>query len=74
MCRHIVILLLYRFLSSDGLKLKPWTGSVPALEQNGLPNGCDEEIAPTEEKTQKKGPDLRRQKSLVVLTGQANTR
>ncbi|XP_016119554.1 keratin-like protein KRT222 [Sinocyclocheilus grahami] len=36
-----------RFLNSDGrpLKLKPWKGSVPAPEQNGLPNGCDEDIA-----------------------------
>ncbi|XP_057182351.1 keratin, type I cytoskeletal 19 isoform X2 [Triplophysa rosa] len=60
-----------RFLSSDGLKLKPWKGSVSALEQNGLPNGCDEEIAQTvstEEKTPKKGAGLRRQKSLVILT------
>ncbi|XP_056615748.1 keratin-like protein KRT222 isoform X2 [Triplophysa dalaica] len=46
-----------RFLSSDGLGLKPWKGSVSALEQNGLPNACDEEIAQTvttEEKTPKK--------------------
>ncbi|XP_016415501.1 keratin, type I cytoskeletal 19 [Sinocyclocheilus rhinocerous] len=36
-----------RFLNSDGrpLKLKPWKGSVPAPEQNGLPNGYDEDIA-----------------------------
>ncbi|KAA0712054.1 Keratin-like protein KRT222 [Triplophysa tibetana] len=43
-----------RFLSS-GLELKPWKGS--ALEQNGLLNGCEEEISQTvstEEKTPKK--------------------
>lgn len=60
-----------RFFSSDGVKLKPWKGSVPALEQNGLSNGCDEEIPPTasvEKTATLKSPALQRQQSLVTLT------
>ncbi|XP_051765932.1 keratin, type I cytoskeletal 19 [Ctenopharyngodon idella] len=61
-----------RFLTSDGqsLKLKPWKGSVPAPEQNGIPNGCDEDIAEPffTERTPKRSPALQRQQSLVTLT------
>ncbi|XP_059399691.1 keratin, type I cytoskeletal 19-like [Carassius carassius] len=61
-----------RFLNSDGrpLKLKPWKGSVPAPEQNGLPNGCDEDIAEPffTESTPKIIPALQGQQSLVILT------
>ncbi|XP_050951033.1 keratin, type I cytoskeletal 19 [Labeo rohita] len=61
-----------RFLNSDGrsLKLKPWKGSVPAPEQNGLPNGCDEDIEEPffSEKTPKISQALQRQQSLVILS------
>ncbi|XP_051550589.1 keratin, type I cytoskeletal 19-like [Myxocyprinus asiaticus] len=61
-----------RFLTSDGqsLKLKQWKGSVPAPEQNGLANGCDEEItqATSTERPPNKSPVLHRQRSLVILT------
>ncbi|CAM4658029.1 unnamed protein product [Leuciscus chuanchicus] len=61
-----------RFLTSDGqsLKLKPWKGSISALEQNGLPNGCDEDIAEPffTERTPIRSPALQRQQSLVTLT------
>lgn len=61
-----------RFLNSDGrsVQLKPWKGSDPAPEQNGLPNGCDEGIADPffTEKTPKRSPSLQRQRSLVILT------
>ncbi|KAG1945907.1 keratin-like protein KRT222 [Pimephales promelas] len=51
-----------RFLTSDvqSRKLKPWKGSISSLEQNGLPNGCEEDI-----------PEpffTERQQSLVTLT------
>ncbi|XP_077082228.1 keratin-like protein KRT222 [Siphateles boraxobius] len=61
-----------RFLNSDGqsLKLKPWKGSISALEQNGLPNGCDEDITEPffTEKAPIRSPALQRQQSLVTLT------
>ncbi|XP_043079481.1 keratin, type I cytoskeletal 19 isoform X2 [Puntigrus tetrazona] len=61
-----------RFLNSDGpsLKLKPWKGSVLAPEQNGLPNGCDEDITEPvfSERTSKISPTLQQQRSHVILT------
>lgn len=60
-----------RFLNSDGqsLKLKPWKGSIPAPEQNGLPNGCEDIAGPVfSERTSKISPALQRQQSLVILT------
>ncbi|XP_051979613.1 keratin, type I cytoskeletal 19-like [Xyrauchen texanus] len=61
-----------RFLTSEGqsLKLKTWKASVHAPEQNGLPNGCDEEIVQpvSTERTPKSSPVLHRHRNLVVLT------
>ncbi|XP_059425250.1 keratin, type I cytoskeletal 19-like isoform X2 [Carassius carassius] len=61
-----------RFLNSDGrsVKMKPWKGSVPAPEQNGLPNGYDEDVAEPifSKRTSKLMPALRRYQSLVILT------
>lgn len=61
-----------RFMTSDGqsLKLKPWKGSISALEQNGLPNGCEEDITEPffTERTPMGSPALQRQQSLVTLT------
>lgn len=63
-----------RFLTSDGqsLKLKPWKGSISSLEQNGLPNGCEEDITEPffTERTPMGSPGLQRQQSLVTLTGE----
>ncbi|XP_042568321.1 keratin, type I cytoskeletal 19-like isoform X1 [Cyprinus carpio] len=61
-----------RFLNSDGrpLKLKPWKVSVPAPEQNGLTNGCDEDISEPffTGRTPKISPALQQQQGLLILT------
>ncbi|KAL7834086.1 hypothetical protein AOLI_G00290460 [Acnodon oligacanthus] len=58
-----------RFLSVDGQtrRLKPWRGSTPLLQQNGVCNGSVEDDV-LSEKPVKPGATLRRQGSLVILT------
>ncbi|KAL6462029.1 hypothetical protein MHYP_G00301740 [Metynnis hypsauchen] len=58
-----------RFLSVDGQprRLKPWRGSTPLLQQNGMCNGSVEDGV-LSENPDKLGATLHRQGSLVVLT------
>ncbi|KAG9261120.1 keratin-like protein KRT222 [Astyanax mexicanus] len=67
-----------RFFSADGQprRLKPWRGSTPLLQQNGMCNGSVEDGDPPAliEKPAKQGATLRRQGSLVILTEPISSR
>ncbi|XP_037390613.1 keratin-like protein KRT222 [Pygocentrus nattereri] len=58
-----------RYLSVDGQprRLKPWRGSTPLLQQNGVCNGSVEDGV-LSEKPVKLGATLHRQGSVVILT------